>query len=100
MLEKYQGSHIEEQVAAYFADGMPANWGLFAAGTVGWRFNDQVKAFGEAWFKEQSKWSVQDQISLPYLLWREGKPYGIWAGNEYQNPFIELKWDERPRPRE
>jgi len=99
-LAKYQGSLIREQAESYFADGMPRDWGLFACGTVGYRFNPEVEALGEAWYGEQVKWSVQDQISLPYVLWNAGKRYGVWAGNEYQNPYVQLRWDQRPRPTE
>ena len=98
--DKYKDYPIREQVASYMADGMPSLWGLFACGTVGWRFTDEAKALGEARFAEQERWSVQDQLSLPYLLWDSGKPFAIWQANEYDNPYFKLRWDERPRPTE
>lgn len=93
---KYSRYDMRGQVDAYAADGMPAGWGLFACGMIGWRFTDEAKAFGDAWLAEQSKWSCQDQVSLPYLLWREAKPFGIWPANQYQNPHIRIRWDRRP----
>ena len=98
--DKYKDYPLREQLAHYVADGMPELWGLYAGGTVGWRFTDEAKDFGERWYGENVKWSIQDQVSLPYLLWDSGKRFGIWQANEYQNDFLRLRWDERPRPRE
>lgn len=94
--EKYAGCDLRGQVAEYQRDGMPVKWGLFAAGTVGWVFTPEAKRFGSLWFGENERWSIQDQVSLPYLLWREGKRFGVWSGNEYRNPFVRLRWDQRP----
>lgn len=95
---KYRDQPILKQARAYLEDGMPLHWGLFAAGTVGWRFTSEAKRFGGAWYREQERWTLQDQISLPYLLWKTGKRFGAWDGNEYDNPYLKLRWDERPRP--
>ena len=97
---KYRDFDIKGQVSAYADRGMPRYWGLFACGTVGWRFTPEARELGERWYGEQVRWSVQDQISLPYLLWETGMPFGIWQANEYDNPFVKLRWDERPRPTE
>lgn len=97
---KYAAYPLRDQLANYVSRGMPENWGLFACGTVGWRFTDEARAFGEAWYTEQVAWSVQDQVSLPFLLWDSGKKFGVWQGHEYKNDFLRLRWDERPRPSE
>lgn len=96
--DKYKDYPLREQLAHYVADGMPELWGLFAGGTVGWRFTDEAKTFGEAWYAENVRWSIQDQVSLPYLLWSRGKTFGVWGANEYENDFLRLRWDERPNP--
>jgi hypothetical protein len=93
---KYQDQPIRAQAESYLRDGMPQHWGLFACGTIGWVFTKEAKRLGARWYREQEKWSVQDQISLPYLLWDLGKRFGVWDGNEYQNPYLRLRWDERP----
>lgn len=92
---KYSTYPIREQVKYYEDEGMPRNWGLFACGLIGWRFTDEAKSFGNLWLQEQHNWSIQDQISLPYLLWREGKRFGIWPANQYQNLFFRIRWDRR-----
>ena len=93
---KYSRYDLRGQVYAYESAGMPEKWGLFACGMIGWRFTPEAKAFGDAWLDEQHRWSCQDQVSLPYLLWREGKPFGLWPANQYQNPMIQIRWDKRP----
>lgn len=93
---KYAPYDIRGQVKHYDAEGMPHNWGLFACGLIGWRFTPEAKRFGSLWLQEQHDWSIQDQVSLPFLLWREGKAFGIWPANQYQNPFMRIRWDRRP----
>lgn len=97
---KYSEYDMKGQVKEYLSKGMPRGWGLFACGTIGWRFEPEVKRLGSRWYDENVKWSVQDQVSLPYLLWDSGMRFGMWEANEYQNPFLRLRWDERPRPQD
>jgi hypothetical protein len=93
--KKYEGQPIREQVSAYLREGMPQMWGLFAAGTIGYVFSPKVRGLGAAWLQECEKWSVQDQVSLPYVLWARGVPFGLWRANEYDNPFLTLHWEGR-----
>jgi len=93
---KYRDQPIRQQAEHYLREGMPQHWGLFAAGTLGWVFTKEAKRLGGAWYREQQRWTVQDQISLPFLLWSSGKKFGVWEGNEYDNPHVQLRWDERP----
>jgi len=95
---KYKDFDIRGQVHYYLGEGMPRGWGLFACGTVGYRFTPRVKRLGSLWYEEQVRWSVQDQVSLPFLLWSEGLPFGLWRANEYDNPYCTVRWDQRPDP--
>ncbi len=97
---KYQQFPLREQLQAYVDEGMPKHWGLFACGMIGWVFTDTTMRFGERWYEENVRWSVQDQVSLPFLLWDSGMRFGLWQANEYENPYVRLRWDERPRPTE
>lgn len=85
---KYAGWPIRDQVAAYRAEGMPENFGLWCASVIGMRHTEQVRAFGQAWLDEQHRWSIQDQVSLPYLLWKHGKSIATWDAHEFNNDFI------------
>lgn len=93
---KYAEYPIRQQIEHYANDGFPEAWGLFACGVLAWRFTDEAKRFGALWLAEQERWSIQDQISLPYLLWREGFRFGTFPAHQYQNPFFRIRWDERP----
>jgi hypothetical protein len=95
---KYADFDIRGQVQHYVDSDMPRMWGLFACGMIGWRFTPQTKRLGVRWYEEQVRWSVQDQVSLPFLLWDLGMSFGTWQANEYQNPYVRLRWDERPDP--
>lgn len=95
---KYRDYDIRAQVNAYVADGMPRNWGLFACGAIAYRFSPVVKKLCSRWYDENVKWSVQDQVSLPYLLWDSGMAFGQWGAYQYKNDYLRLRWDERPNP--
>lgn len=66
---KYQGQPVIEQAAAYMQAGHPKRWGLWATGIIVYR-RPFLHTFGNAWLTEQCAWTVQDQISQPYLLRR------------------------------
>jgi len=87
---------VVEQAEHYLEHGMPRNWGLWAAGVVGRRHTDRVKELGSAWLLEMERWTVRDQISLPYLLWQRDWRPATWPfpqrGNEL---FSILKHNRR-----
>jgi hypothetical protein len=42
-----------------------------------------MRRLNEAWLAECLRWTYQDQLSLPYLLWRHNVrpaliPYNLW----------------------
>jgi hypothetical protein len=92
---KYAAWPLREQVESYAAEGFPKHYGLWACGVVGWRFTDSAKEFGQEWLAEQRRWSIQDQISLPYLLWKHGRVPGIWQAHELDNPYLTYHPHER-----
>lgn len=89
-LPKYAGSKIQAQVDHYRAEGMPADFGLWACGSIVWRNCPEAKAFSKAWLAEIRRWSVQDQISFPYLVWKMSPKLGVFPANEMENPY--LRW--------
>jgi hypothetical protein len=93
---KYARWPIRQQVAAYRADGFPEGLGLYACGVIAWRRTDEAVAFGERWLEENRRWSPQDQISFPYLVWRTGKTVVTFAADQYDNEYFTIRWDERP----
>jgi hypothetical protein len=86
-LPKYAGLPVREQAAHYLANGYPDSWGLWAAGIIARRTSTWTRGFGDAWLGEQVRWTVQDQLSEPCLLWwskvtpatLDGPLVGHWA---------------------
>jgi hypothetical protein len=65
---KYDGQWTAEQVASYREAGHPEHWGLVHSGLIVRRNNPRVLAFDQTWWDEITRWSIQDQLSLPPLL--------------------------------
>lgn len=70
---KYQNEPLDEQVAFYKKEGFPENYGLYECGISARDMtNEDVKNLGELWHLQNLTWSYQDQVSLPYCLWKTG----------------------------
>lgn len=70
---KYAKEPLDEQVAFYKSEGFPEQYGLYECGvSVRDMSNLSVKKLGELWHQQNLTWSYQDQVSLPYCLWKTG----------------------------
>jgi hypothetical protein len=76
---KYLGLPLIEQAEHYRSEGVPDPSGLWALGMIARRHTDMVQDFGIAWLKENIRWTVQDQGSFPYLVWRLEKSLTTWG---------------------
>ena len=92
---KYSSEPIREQTAHYRELGMPEGFGLWACGTLVWRNSAEAKEFGQAWLQENKRWSIQDQVSFPFLLWQLKPSFGVFPAHEFLNPY--LKWHHHNR---
>jgi hypothetical protein len=95
---KYDGERMEEQVAHYKWNGLPADHGLWATGIMGRRKNDVLRSINQQWMNENIVWSWQDQLSLPFVLWKHRswhcngyKPEPL-PGNIYDSPYFTRVW--------
>ena len=68
VIVKYGGQFIPEQMARYRAQGHPEHWGLIQTTMLVRRNNARAAAMNEAWWREITEWSIQDQLSLPPIL--------------------------------
>lgn len=87
-LEKGKADLIKAQVRAYKKAGMPRYWGLVSTRCVMRRHTLEVAKLNEAWWKEIQQHSLRDQISLPFVCWREKFqwemiPRGIRRNNDF-----------------
>lgn len=59
------------QTAAYLKDGYPINYGLYETGCmVRDIFNERIKKVMGLWWNELQKFTYRDQISFPYICWK------------------------------
>jgi hypothetical protein len=85
---KYRDGPLLEQAAHYLNLGMPEHFGLWATTCVARRHTDRMAALGDAWLDEMYRWTIQDQVSLPYLLWREGIVPGTFGIDQLENDMV------------
>lgn len=70
---KYANEPLDEQIAYYKSEGFPEGYGLYECGVSARDMhNEDVKKLGEMWHEQNITWSYQDQVSLPYCLWKSG----------------------------
>jgi hypothetical protein len=85
---KYRDGPLLQQAEHYLAEGMPEHFGLWALGSIARRHTDRMRALGDAWLSEMERWTIQDQVSLPYLLWREGIVPGTFGIDQLDNDMV------------
>ncbi len=86
---RYATEPLREQVAHYRSQGMPEHFGLWAATCIARRHTDSMREFGRRWLEENRRWSIQDQVSLPYLLWRLGVEPGTFGLDQLNNDLVD-----------
>lgn len=85
---QYRDEPLLAQIEHYLAQGMPEHFGLWAAGSIARRHTDRIREFGDAWLDEMERWTVKDQVSLPYLLWRHDIVPGTFGLRQFENNFV------------
>lgn len=96
-LGKYGGQDVVRQCAVYRKEWHhPDYWGLWAGGIIARAPDQRVRDLFDAWWLENTTWSLQDQLSLPPLLRRlQLRP------DEYANGLYDATWiDIAPHPAE
>jgi len=90
LIDRYNGERMIEQVEEYYKDSTWIDNVLFECGTFIYSkniiANEQYNVMKE-WFYHNCIWSVQDQLSLPYLLHKFGIRYKLLEGNVYSNTY-------------
>lgn len=49
----------------------------------------------QEWFLQNCLWSLEDQISFPYVLQRSGLSYALFPGTVPDNPLFRWSWETR-----
>ena len=78
-LKKDKFEIVRNQVGRYVMEGIPFNFGMWAAGFI--IRDNSIFEFEKIWSDELKKHSHRDQLSLPYALWKTGLKYNEipWA---------------------
>ena len=64
---------VIKQAEQYWLEGMPDDFGSVMCGILIREHNNPVcKSIMEEWWMELEKFSKRDQLSLPYVLWKNG----------------------------
>jgi hypothetical protein len=86
--KRYINYDLNAQVESYLKEGFPDKDDLIEAGLFLRKNTENVNKAFEHWFIEQVKWSIQDQLSLPYILWKHKINYKIITEyTVYDGPF-------------
>ena len=85
---KYRDGPLLAQAEHYLAQGVPEHFGLWALGSIARRHTERMRAVGDAWLAEMERWTIQDQVSLPYLLWRDGIEPGTFGLDQLDNDIV------------
>lgn len=94
-MTKYQGQPVREQAVSYIAAGYQGTAGLWATGLIVSRPTERVRQLGDAWLREQLRWSWQDQVSLPPLLEEFGIVPVELDGPLYPHPLFTIRAHHR-----
>lgn len=93
LINRYEGERMKEQVEHYKKDLTWNDTFLFECGIFIYSKsiieNKQYNVMKE-WFYQNCIWSVQDQLSLPYLIHKFNINYKILPGNVYENDYFKL----------
>jgi len=69
-VKKGDGNIIMKQAVQYKKEGFPKKFGLYACGIMVRKNTEEVADFMKLWHDEIVKYTYRDQISLPYILWK------------------------------
>ena len=82
---------MHNQIAFYELEGMPCNYGLFETAEIVRKQNDvNVKLLNMLWWHELNKNSVRDQLSLPYVFWKNKFDFFAMEGNQWIDKYFHM----------
>ncbi len=90
-MPKYEGAALLQQVNHYEQAGFPGGT-IFAGGVIARAHTPVVSTFEKAWFDECVHWSVQDQVSLPYVIWNQRLVVARISGDIYHDDHHLYLW--------
>ncbi len=93
---RYRGEPIKEQLIHYYGDPQFVDNKLFS--TNFFAYHRSASYLMQEWFSEVVEWSLQCQISLPYVLHRSGLKYSLFDGyTNIRNKYFIWDWRNREK---
>jgi hypothetical protein len=97
--DRYDTEPLEQQVSTYLADPTFVDDKLFSAGLFIYKNKAPVRAMLSDWFTQNARWSVQDQLSLPYVLSKHPNiHYHVLPGNLLDNEYVSHHFINKTNP--
>lgn len=92
--QRYRGEPILEQLINYYGDPAFSDENLF--GMTFFAYHRSVAPLLQDWFLENAIWTIQDQISFPYVLQKSGVKYSLFDGTiDGSNSLLHWDWKTR-----
>lgn len=92
-MAKYLDQPIMKQVESYRREGMPEHYGMPSCGIIA--RSKWGKEINEAWWEENLKWTIKDQVSFPYVLWKQKKSVYICSEPLFGNGYFQIHANHR-----
>jgi hypothetical protein len=90
---KYALIDFESQFNSYKSQGFKDNAGLYSGGVIVWAKTKRNIILGNEWFTQNCIWNTQDQVSLPFVLFKLGITPTFFEEDIWKGP---LSWVGRP----
>ena len=91
---RYSGEPIKEQLSHYLNDPNFNDENLF--GMTFFVYNKSLSNLMEEWFMQNMIWSLEDQISFPYVLYKSKVKYSLFQGFiDGKNDIFDWDWKSR-----
>lgn len=100
---RHEGQMLEEQYQHYIADCDGESPAVWATAVIARRVTPETKAFGDAALLETLRWSVHDQLCVPYVVHKLGinvTPIDLEGSIYWGNPYVHLRVLNRPEDKE
>ena len=92
--QRYRGEPILEQIAHYYGDPEFEDKQLF--GMTMFAYHRSAHGLMQDWFDHNVIWTIQDQLSFPYVLQKHKMNYALFDGLITEtNPWFEWNWRKR-----
>ena len=95
-MDKYKTQDLNTQYQFYLQDGFNDNIGLFENTIIIRKKTERINNIFDLWWIHNLKYSYQDQISFPYVLWKlnENPDYVIQENvfNNTEYSFVDFKY--------